>query len=181
MPAVTKLNHVVQHKMKTLSEMQNLAKDLARRINAPTNLLPTFSSPIGDATPNIEVDNSGLYHFVISERGTEYERKITSDLNDLMYWIFSGVTFSLACDYELKNRVEDKDSRRIMFAKQEELLGILNKDWEERERKEHESILINNPFDDLAGLRASYFGELRAKGLPESEIRKLAFGKYPEK
>lgn len=88
MPAVTKLNHVVQHKMKTLSEMQNLAKDLARRINAPTNLLPTFSSPIGDATPNIEVDNSGLYHFVISERGTEYERKITSDLNDLMYWIF---------------------------------------------------------------------------------------------
>ncbi|EMQ93816.1 hypothetical protein D778_01403 [Xanthomarina gelatinilytica] len=167
--------------MKTLTEIQNLAKELASKINAPTNLLPTFSTPIGDATPNVEVDNSGLYHFVISERGTEYERKITSDINDLMYWIFSGVTFSMACDYELKNRIEDKDSRRIMFAKQEELLGRLNKDWEERERRKHKSILINNPFDDLAGLRATYFGELRAKGLPESEIERLAYEKYPEK
>jgi len=166
---------------KTLTEIRTIVNELAEKINAPTNLLPTFSSPIGDATPNIEVDNSGLYHFVISERGTEYERKITSDLNDLMYWVFSGVTFSMACDYELKNRIKDKDSRRIMFAKQEELLGNLNKDWEERERKEHDSILIRNPFDDFAGLRASYFGELRAKGLPESEIKKLAYGKYPEK
>ena len=167
--------------MKTLTEIQNLAKDLASRINAPIHLLPTISTPIGDATPNIEVDNSGLYHFVISERGTEYERKITSDIDELMYWIFSGVTFSMACDYELNNRIEDKDSRRIMFAKQEELLGVLNRDWQERERKEHESILINNPFDDLAGLRATYCGELRAKGLSETEIDKLAYEKYPEK
>ena len=172
---------VVQHRMKTLTEIQKLAQDLASRINAPTNLLPTFSTPIGDATPNIEIDSSGHYHFVISERGTEYERKTTSDLNDLMYWIFSGVTFSMACAHELKNRIEDKDSRRIMFTKQEELLGLLNTDWEERERKEHKSILINNPFDDLAGLIATYFGELRAKGLPESEIEKLAYEKYPEK
>jgi hypothetical protein len=167
--------------MKTLSEIQNLAQDLASRIKAPTYLLPTFSSPIGDATPNIEVDNSGLYHFVISERGTEYDRKITSDLNDLMYWIFSSVTFSMACDYELQNRIEDKDSRRIMFAKQEELLELLNKDWAEKERKEHQSILCSYPFDDLAGLRATYCGELRAKGLSESEIDKKAYEKYPEK
>jgi hypothetical protein len=167
--------------MKTLTEIQNSVSELAEKINAPTYLLPTFGSPIGDATPNIEVDNLGLYYFVISERGTEYERKTTSDLNDLMYWIFSGVTFSMACDYELKNRIEDKDSRRIIFAKQKELLGLLNKDWEERERKEHNSILINNPFDDLAGLRATFCGELRAKGLSESEIDKLAYEKYPEK
>ena len=172
--------NVEQHKMKTLSEIQNLAKELASRINAPTSLLPTFSTPIGDATPNVEVDNSGLYHFVISERGIEYERKITSDIDDLMYWIFSGVTFSMACDYELKNRIEDKDSRRILFAKQEELLGLLNKDWEEKEKKEHNSILINNPFDDVAGIRATYIGELRTKGLPESDLKKLAYEKYPE-
>lgn len=170
----------MQHPMKTLTEIQNLAKELAGRIKAPLALLPTFSTPTGDATPNIEVDNSGLYYFVISERGTEYKRKTTSDLNELMYWIFSGVTFSMACDYELKHRVEDKDSRRIMFAKQEELLGVLSKEWEEKERKEHKSILINNPYDDLAGIRASYFRELRAKGIPESEIKKHAYDKYPE-
>ena len=153
---------------------------MAEKINAPTYWIPTFSSQIGDATPNIEVDNLGLYNYVISERGNEYERKMTSDLNDLFYWIFASVTLSMACDFELKNRIEEKDFRRIMFSKQEELLGVLNKDWEIRERKEHQSILINNPFDDLAGLRATYCRELRAKGLSESEIDKIAFKKYPE-
>jgi hypothetical protein len=166
---------------KTVTEIQNIVNQLAERINAPKYLLPTFSSPIGDATPNIEVDNLGLYNYVISERGEEYERKITSDLNDLLYWIFASVTFSMACDYELKNRIDEKDFRRIMFAKQEDLLGVLNKDWKEKERKGHQSILNNNPFDDLAGLRATYCGELREKGLSESEIQKIAYEKYPER
>jgi len=166
---------------KTVTEIQNIVNQLAERINAPKYLLPTFSSPIGDATPNIEVDNLGLYNYVISERGEEYERKITSDLNDLLYWIFASVTFSMACDYELKNRIDEKDFRRIMFAKQEDLLGVLNKDWKEKERKGHQSILNNNPFDDLAGLRATYCRELREKGLSESEIQKIAYEKYPER
>ena len=165
----------------TLSEIKHKVDQLAAKINAPANYLPTFSSPIGDATPNIEVDDLGLYHYVISERGNEYDRKMTSDLDDLLYWIFSSVTFSMAADYELKNRIEDQDFRRILFHKQQELLGTLNKEWEERERKEHEYILFNNPFDDLAGVRATYCRELRAKGLSESEIDKLAYEKYPEK
>ncbi len=171
----------MQHMTKTLTEIQNNVNQLAEKINAPSYLLPTFSSPIGDATPNIEIDNVGLYNYVISERGNEYERKTTSDLNDLLYWIFASVTFSMACDFELKNRIEEKDSRRIMFAKQEELLGLLNENWKKKERKDHQSILENNPFDDLAGLRATYYGELREKGLSESEIKKLAYEKYPEK
>jgi hypothetical protein len=165
---------------KTLDEIQSIVTQLAEKINAQTYLLPTFSSPIGDATPNIEIDNLGLYNYVISERGNEYERKVTSALNDLLYWIFANVTFSMASDYELKNRIEEKDCRRIMFEKQQELLGILNKDWEEREKKEHQSILNNNPFDDLAGLRATYYGELRAKGYSKSEIDRIAYEKYPK-
>ncbi len=135
--------------MKSLTEIKNLVQDLASRINAPKNLLPTFSAPIGDATPNVEVGNSGLYHFVISERGTEYERKTTPDLDDLLYWIFSSVTFSMACDYELKHRIEGADSRRTIFARQQDLLGLLNKNWEARVREEHGSILKINPFDDM--------------------------------
>ncbi|WBL23854.1 Imm63 family immunity protein [Zunongwangia sp. HRR-M8] len=165
---------------KTVTEIEKVVKQLAKKINSPRYLLPTFSSPIGDATPNIEVDNVGLYNYVISERGNEYERKLTSDLNELLYWIFSPVTFSMACDYELKNRIEEKDCRRIIFEKQEKLLGILDKKWEEKERKEHQSILVNNPFDDLASLRAKYCRELRTKGLSETKIEKLAYEKYPE-
>lgn len=164
---------------KPLTEIENIVKQLAEKINAPANYMPTFSLPKGDATPNIEVDSSGLYNYVISERGTEYERRITSDLNDLLYWIFSAITSYMACDYELKNRVENKDFRRIMFAKQEALLGILNKDWEKKERMEHQSILVRSPFDDLAELRATYSAELRARGLSETEIDNLAYKKYP--
>ena len=166
---------------KTLTDIENIVIKLAEKINAPTNLFPTFSSPIGDATHNIEIDDSGLYNYVISERGNEYERNLTSELNDLLYWIFSDVTFTMACDYELKNRVEGKDSRRIMFKKQEELLGVLNKEWEKKEKNEHKSILENYPFDDLAGLRATLSGELRNKGLSEIEINKKVNEEYPEK
>lgn len=88
----------------TLTEIKNKVRQLAEKINAPTYLLPTYISPIGDATPHIEIDHSGLYHYVISERGTEYERKTTSAINELLYWVFASVTFSMACDYELKNR-----------------------------------------------------------------------------
>ena len=164
----------------TLTEIENIVNQLAERINAPTNLLPTYGYSTDFAHPHIEIDNLGLFNYVIIERGQEYNRKITSDLNDLLYWIFTSVTFSMACNYELKNRIEEKDCRRIMFEKQEELLGLLKKDWEEKERKEHQSILLNNPFDDLAGLRATYCEELRVKGLSESEIDKIAYKKYPE-
>ncbi|MDC8004829.1 Imm63 family immunity protein [Aureisphaera galaxeae] len=133
---------------KTLTEIQSIVNQLAEKINAPNYLLPTFSLPIGDATPNIELDSFGLYNYVISERGRERERKITSSLHDLLYWIFSSVTFSMASHYELKNRIEGQDFRRIMFAKQEELLGILHEDWKEREVREHQTILKNHPFND---------------------------------
>ena len=166
---------------KTLTEIENIVIKLSEKINAPANLFPTFSTPIGDATPNVEIDSSGLYNYVISERGNEYERNLTSELNDLLYWIFADVTFSMACDYELKNRIAEKDSRRIIFEKQEELLGLLNTEWKEKEKKEHQSILNINPFNDLAGLRATYCGELRKKGLSDSEIDKKAYEKYPEK
>jgi hypothetical protein len=86
----------------------------------------------------------------------------------------------MASDYELKNRIEDKDCRRIMFEKQEELLGILNDTWRQRENEEHKRILKNYPFDDLAGLRATYCGQLRQQGHSENEIDKLAYQKYPE-
>jgi hypothetical protein len=165
--------------MITRTEIEKMAKELAQKIDSPEYLLPTFSSPIGDATPNIEVDASGNYHFVVSERGTEYERKTTTNLNELLFWMFKGVTFSMACNYELRHRIADKDARRILFAKQEELMGRLNKDWETQMKVEHASILGQHPFDDLAGLRATHCRELRAQGLSEPEIVKRAYKKYP--
>lgn len=45
--------------------------------------LVTFDSPIGDATPFIEVKN-GQFNFIISERGVEYKR-IIGDADNVMF------------------------------------------------------------------------------------------------
>jgi Immunity protein 63 len=163
----------------SLDDIKKIVDDFALKINVPSNLLPSYGQQTWDAHPYIEVNNLGFMFYIISERGQEYERKMTDKIDNLLYWIFANVTFSMASDYEQKNRIVDKDCRRIMFAKQEELLGQLNENWRFKENAEHQSILKRHPWDDLAGLRATYCGQLRKQGLTETEIYKLAYAKYP--
>ena len=107
---------------KSLGGLRKAITHLAERIGAPNSLLPTFGNSLDGAHPHIEVDARGL-HFVVVERGQELDRKTTSDPNQLAYWVFQSVTFSMASDFELKNRIKKQDCRRILFLKQEELLG----------------------------------------------------------
>ena len=164
----------------SLQDIKDKTEKLALRIDAPADLLPTYGHSRDFGYPHIEVDSAGLMHYVVVERGQELERKTTSDLDQLLYWIFADVTFSMAGKFEVKNRIRDKDSRRMMFAKQEELLGILSNPWRQKEREEHQRILERHPFDDLAGLRAIYCGQLRQQGYTETEINKLAYDRYPQ-
>ena len=154
-------------------------KELAGQINAPKNLLPTYGYSIDGAHPHIEIGKNGLLHYVVIERGHEFKRRTTDNLDELLYWIFSGVTFTMAGKFELENRIENKDFRRILFKKQEELLSILNESWGQKEHEEHLQILKSHPFDDLAGPRVTYWKELRGKGYSETEIEKLAYEKFP--
>lgn len=160
--------------MISLDVVKKKVDELAAIINAPADLLPTYGYSRDFAYPHIEIDQFGCFSFVVIERGQELERRATDVVDTLLYWIFSGVTFTMACNYELKHRVEDNDSRRIIFSKQEELLGILNDSWRRLEHEEYQIILKKYPFDDLAGLRATYFRQLRKQGYPEKEIEKLA-------
>ncbi len=66
-----------------------------------------------------------------------------------------------------------------MFEKQEELLGMLSDTWRQKENEKYKQILEKHPFDDLANLRARYWGMLREKGYSETEIHKLAYENYP--
>ena len=164
----------------SLIDIKKKVEELALKISAPKNLLPTYGKENWDAHPYIEVDNLGLMSYIISERGEEYERTMTDKIDELLYRVFESVTFSMSSDYELRNRIEEKDCRRIMFEKQLELLGQLSNSWKEKQNKKHQSVLKKHPFDDLAGLRATYCGQLRKQGLSEAEINKIAYTKYPE-
>lgn len=106
----------------------------------------TFDSPIGDATPFVEL-KKGQFNFVISELGEEYER-IAGNADEILALIFEGVTSELASRFELANRVEGQDSRRKMFFKQIELLNLLNSAWASSKAEEHQKILQKYPFND---------------------------------
>ena len=121
---------------------------MAAKINAPGKYLPTYQTSIDGAHPHIEIDAAGAYHLICVERGQEVNHQTTKDADELLYWVFSGVTFSMACDYELKHRVPGKDFRRLLFSYQEELLGSLSPAWREREHAEHAKFLLTDPLDD---------------------------------
>lgn len=70
-------------------------------------------APRGDGSPYVEVGEA--YYFIVEERGIELERRKTIDLDELLYWVFDGVTFTVASTFETRNREPNKDSRRLLF------------------------------------------------------------------
>ena len=131
--------------MLTLPEIKAEVDQLAAKIDTPENLLPTYGYSRDFAYPHIEVD-SRFYYYVIVERGQELDRKWAPFLDQLLEWIFVDVTSQMAGTYELTQRVESQDFRRIMFARQIELLALLNPDWAAREAERHQKILRHAPF-----------------------------------
>jgi hypothetical protein len=109
---------------------------------------PIFRTyPADDGAAHVEFDGC-FYHYVSCERGRENERRIASGEDEILYWLLSDVVFSVACDFELKHRVKGKSSRRLLFAKELELMRVLNVQWEARKRKEINEVIAKAPFDD---------------------------------
>lgn len=131
----------------TLAEIQVLVDRLAEKINAPFHLLPSYGHTRDGAYPHIEISDKG-YHYVVVERGEELERFVTESLNELLFKVFRSVTFSMACDFELKNRIETQDFRRQLFMKQIELMTQLNEEWGQKIEIEKLLILKTHPFSD---------------------------------
>ncbi len=162
-----------------MDDIRKKVTELASIIDAPGDLLPDYGVMKWEGHPYIELDNRGWLYYVVSERGNRTER-LAIDLDHLLYLIFDSVTFDMAFDYELKNRIEDKDCRRMAFEKQEELLGLLSDKWRHQKIEENKRILFIAPFDDLGGLRASYWRQLKQQGYSSAEVERLAYERYPK-
>jgi hypothetical protein len=139
--------------VKTLAEIKSELDRRAALIGASEPSLPTYGRTVDFGRPHIEVD-SRAYHWVVVERGEEQTRFTTPKFDELLYRVFKSVTFDVACAHELAHRVESQDSRRLMFQRQVELLGRLSESWALREAQDHDRILREHPFDDLAVVRA---------------------------
>jgi hypothetical protein len=106
------------------------------------------TEPQHDGSPHFEM-HQDKYHFVVTERGSEFERRITKSEDEILYWFLSCVVFGLACNYELNHRVSGQSFRRLLFSKEVDLMDQLNPNWADIKRQEIETILSENPFDDL--------------------------------
>lgn len=90
----------------------------------------------------------GVYQYVVTERGAELERRTAANADEVMYWLAQDASFELACAHEVRHRVANQDCRRLLFAKQVELLASANALWAARRMEEHQEILKAHPFRD---------------------------------
>lgn len=133
--------------MSDITSLFNLA-EMFRTMVAGLDVEPYYKSfhttPQHDGSPHIEVE-SGKFQFVVTERGTEYERVDNLSADDVLYLLFDGITQRMATTYELQNRIPETDGRSVWFPYQERLMANLNPAWGEKLRKEHQDVLAKHP------------------------------------
>lgn len=102
------------------------------------------TTPQHDGSPHVEVMN-GKFQFVVTERGSEFQRIGNLSADDALYLLFNGITQHMATTYELQNRIPETDGRTVWFPYQERLMENLSPSWGERLREEHRRVLANHP------------------------------------
>ncbi|HML11232.1 MAG TPA: Imm63 family immunity protein [Stellaceae bacterium] len=108
--------------------------------------LPTYGRSKDGARPHIEIDD--FYHYVVVERGRELRRDTTTDLNELLYWVFESVTSTMASSHVAARHSPANGFRRAFFRRQIKLLDRLDPEWSRRRRAEIMAILVAHPFTD---------------------------------
>lgn len=131
-----------------LDKLQKEYDALCQRIEPCANGAYTFLTQRSDnGAPHVEYAY-GVYYHVVTERGLELERKSYTDKSEILYRLVSDTTFWMAAAYEFKNRVDGQDFRRIMFAKQVELMERVSPEFGEKTRLKIAETLRHNPYDD---------------------------------
>jgi Immunity protein 63 len=169
-----------ENELKSLNELKLIVVDLGRLIKARKSDLPTIGKSADFAHPSVDVDADG-YHYVVVERGVEIRRESTNDLDQLLFWIFEDVSFSMAIRKIGAANAGNRDQRRAYFVRQVELLNKLKPEWGEAILQKQTDILEKFPFDDFARSRARYSKQLRDRGLSNEEAWQAACEKYPLK
>jgi len=127
-----------------IEQLREKYKAICHRLVSPCQF---HTMPQHDGSAHVEY-LAGIYSYVITERGSEFERRNTESQDQILYWLTSDTVFDLACKFELHNRVAGQDSRRLMFAKKIELMSLVDPAWGERKANEHQGILSKHPFVD---------------------------------
>jgi len=130
----------------TKKQILRMANRYLGRIGQRVDNHFTFDAPEGDGTPCVMIDDEG-YHYVLSERGNEFERRTTKDINLLMYWIARDVVSRIAYRHIVKNP-KGLEQRCVAFMRKIELMRKIDVGFEEKLKQDISLILKDNPFID---------------------------------
>lgn len=130
------------------NSIENLCASYALYCDALGVQTTLRTKPQHDGSPHLEI-HQNKYHFVVTERGSECERRISESEDEILYWFLSCLVFGLACNYELNHRVPGQSFRRLLFSKEVDLFEKLKPEWADLKRQEIKAILSENPYDDV--------------------------------
>lgn len=138
-----------------LRDIEDITIELSKKIEGDVFWLPTFGDSIGDAvqdaTPLVIEVWPRQFSYLIIEKGNIWEEKTTSDPDQILFWIFKDITYSIANHHSAKISNVNIDSREILFNKQIELLEEIrmNKHFVEELKREYNVLLGKRLFADV--------------------------------
>ena len=160
----------------TLNQIQSRFRTIADQLGSRRSL-PTTPQDDGIAHAEHLFDN---YFFVRTERGAEFERRVTKVPDELLSWFVRDLTSEIASNWELTHRMPGEDSRRLYFKKHVELLRSINESWADLQQDYYDTVLTRSPFDDTSGDRVDYFLELQQQGVENQNAWQRALMKFPK-
>jgi len=157
--------HEFLHRMRTKSALYKIKKkieQLQRVLDVPKKQRPSYGAFVYDVDSYfIEIDIKGVMRLIETEKGKVQEVRRTRDLDELLYWVCTNITFNMACKKVMEEGPDRRNFRMHIFIKQEELLRTLYPHWRERRREEHNIILKKHPLDLIKDNNATYCEALR--------------------
>ncbi|MBQ7045950.1 MAG: hypothetical protein IJN65_05610 [Clostridia bacterium] len=101
-----------------------------------------------------------LYIYGYCERGNKQIKCQTENICELEYYVLKDIVVNFSIDYEIKNRVWYKDSRRIWMNVALKYIGKIDKDYYDALKKEFDEILVLAPYDDFCCVQVNILKRL---------------------
>lgn len=133
--------------MMCLEGIQKMVSEIAKKINAPISEVLTFGISRDDGTPCVQIEGEN-YYYIARDRDVLTIQKQTDDIDELLYWVFCGITSEMAEEYAVKHPVNQRFSRKVKFTRQLDLLEQINMVWARKREQEIKEILHQYPYVD---------------------------------
>ena len=162
----------------TIEDVQKTVRKLGAKIQAPKDLLTVPSKPIDDGSSYLEIIQDE-FHYISQERGLVVNRRITTKLDELLYWIIREVALVMAIEFEKEHRDPKIDHRRLIFEHTVYLLKKFDAKWASQEQEIVAETVKSTPFDDCINRRVELCKKYIVEGFSPEEAYEKACLEYP--